>query len=113
MDDVHQTQKTSEESFTANTLYTVDNIMQIELTPSSEEQVQNKQDLVSMRNLLTEQQDAYTILYQRNVLLSNQLTEANEIIDRAMRSLTRTRSEGAPWPSLTPGRWPVIVNNQN
>jgi hypothetical protein len=47
-----------------------------------EEQVPDKQCIATLQKQITEQQEAYALLYNRNVLLYTELTEANQTIER-------------------------------
>ena len=57
-----------------------------------EEQVQDKQYIATLLKQIKEHQEAYGILYSRHLLLHNEVTDANQIIEclRAEKSTTET-----------------------
>jgi hypothetical protein len=46
-----------------------------------EEQVQDKQYIATLLKQIKEHQEAYGILYNRNLLLHNEVTDANQMIE--------------------------------
>ena len=47
-----------------------------------EEQLPDKPYIAALQEIITDQQEAYTLLYQRNLRLYHELMEANQTIQR-------------------------------
>lgn len=47
-----------------------------------EEQLPDKPYIAALQEIITDQQEAYTLLYQRNLRLYDELMEANQTIQR-------------------------------
>jgi hypothetical protein len=59
-----------------------------EAPPGAEAPKREVRDVAALLNQIKEHQEAYEILYSRNVLLHTELTEAKQVIEAAIQCLS-------------------------